>query len=79
MPTNHLAAHFQAVQKPRDDSYAEICRYIVQAAHPDYPALALVASFLSQCVYNGGLTDKQIKALDPHCRLFLGRGTVGGR
>lgn len=77
MPTNHLAAYYQDVPKPRDKSYAEICRYIVQAAASDYPALPLVASFLSHSFYSGGLTAKQVRALDPHCRLFLGYGTAG--
>ena len=48
----------------------------MQAADPDYPALPFIASLYTYADYNGGLTIKQRKSLDPHCRLFLGYGTV---
>lgn len=59
---------------PTNTSHQEICRYIMQAAKPEYPALPFIASLYIQSVKFEGLTDKQRRALDPHCRLFLGYG-----
>lgn len=60
---------------PRDNSFIEICRYIMQSAEPDYPALSFVASLYTYAKsHNNCLTFKQIRALDPHCQLFLGYG-----
>lgn len=59
---------------PRDGTFKEICRYIMQVADPDYPGLPFIASLYTHSHYKNGLTDRQIRALDPHARLFLGYG-----
>ncbi len=62
------------VEPPRDGTYTELCRYIMQAAPADYPGLEFIASLYTYSISNSGLTLRQRKALDPHCRLFLGHG-----
>lgn len=73
MPQDHYT--LGKTVPPRDKTFKEICRYIMQAADPDYPALGFIASLYSYADYHGGLTPKQRKALDPHARLFLGQTT----
>lgn len=57
---------------PQDNTYVEICRYIMQKADPNYPSLPFIASLYTYAFYNKGLTKKQRLALNPHTQLFLG-------
>lgn len=61
-------------EPPRDTTYAEILRYIVQNCDPDYPHLPFLVGLWNCALRSDGLTNKQVKWLDPHYRLVFGKG-----
>ena len=55
-----------AATPPRNSSYIEWLRYLVQSSHPDDPALSFIAQNYSYALRHDGLKTAQEEALKPY-------------
>ena len=51
---------------PRDDTYTEWLRYMVQSMPLDAPEMSFIAGLLSYCLKHNGLTTNQRAAVNPY-------------
>jgi len=59
------------VTPPRDRTYLEVFRYIIQTCDADEPNMDYIVSLWSYSLANDGLTDAQIKTIRPYCIKYL--------
>lgn len=54
------------IESPRDYTYAEVLRFLVQTADVDDPSLNFIINIWNVSLQKGGLTTKQAKLIEPY-------------